>query len=163
MPLVVFLRTAPHRNQRGTFYQFTLFTHFVSYHRHLSSSTREARRSPFELQATPNYRQPSYRPCTWHCFKKRRGRFKAPSTHIYPQHAAQLKMMQAAACGGLYCSRRDTSNLYRHNMQYAPNMPHAQLCPLSTFIIGQHFDQYAEVKVGGRNQFMAKGPVEFMK
>ena len=46
---------------------------------------------------TPNYRQPSYRPCTWHCLEKRRRRFEAPSTRLYR-------------------FRKDTSNLYRHNI-----------------------------------------------
>jgi hypothetical protein len=38
--------------RRGTFHQLTLFTRFVSFQRHLTSSTRKTRRPP------PSYRRP---------------------------------------------------------------------------------------------------------
>ena len=58
-----------------------------------------------------------------------------------PQDAAQSKTIRF---------HKDTNNIHRRNMHKAPNMPHTQFMPLFY------------VKLGGGNEFMAKGPLLFI-
>ena len=70
-----------------------------------------------ELQATP-----SYRPCTCHCLEKRRRRFEAPSTRIFPNMPHSRKRCKQATYIGATCKKPPTCR--------TPN-----LCPSSTFMM----------------------------
>ena len=127
--------------------------------RPLTSSTREARRPPPELQATPNYR-----PCTCHCLEKRRRRFEAPSTRIYPNMPHSRKRCKPPLAAVCIVLAEIQATYIGATCPKPPTCRTPNLCPSSTFInwATRFIDQYAKVKLGGGNEFMAKGPLIFM-
>ena len=110
--------------------------HFVSYlattrcmARPLTSSTREALRPPPELQATPNYR-----PCTCHCLEKRRRRFEAPSTRIYPNMPHSRKRCKPPLAAVCIVLAEIQATYIGATCHKPPTCRTPNLCPLSTFI-----------------------------
>ena len=96
-----------------THYSLRIFSpapHFVD--------ARSASTTP-EIQATPNYC-----PCTCHCLEKRRRRFEAPSTRIYP-NMPQSRITGNPELLSMHLSLpRETPEA--PSTRIFPNMPHSR-------------------------------------